>query len=251
MFIRDVSEKPAAALDVVGIPGAGGSLREFRVWDEPLGPRLALRVVDPWALHFASEREGVSDIGGVARLLAPELLACGRRVVLVGHSRGSLVAYELARSLVEAGRDNLLHGLVAMAHCAPSEPPLHPLDVSDPEVLRGFLEEMGVAPPEVMRDAELLDLLLSRMAVELGHSENYKDTWPQPLPGRVHVYWGRDDAHVLPETLDAWRASAAECAFREFAGGHFFPFQESRDAVVRALRADFGADGGTYDNEDD
>jgi pyochelin biosynthesis protein PchC len=239
MFIRDLSAGDGNGTCFLCIPGAGGSEQHFRGWASLLGSCHALSAVDPWALYFAAEQEKVASLEALVHLLMPELMRRGRPMVLVGHSRGSLIAYELAQSLAEAGRLDLVQGVVAMAHRAPSVPSPRSVDVHDRSSLQDFLVAMGGTPDEVLHDQELLDLVLGRLGTELSMSEEYQHARTRKFPGRIHVYRGRDDVYVPAEALAPWRSTAEDCVFRDFEGGHFFPFRESENAVVTALCEDF------------
>ncbi|MEU6815478.1 alpha/beta fold hydrolase [Streptomyces sp. NPDC046860] len=240
MFIRSVSEKPDAHLHLVGFPGAGGSRAHFAAWDGLLGPRVRLSVVDPWMLHFAQEREGLTRLDDVASLLVSELAALERPAVLVGHSRGSLVAYEVAQQLTAAGHGEQVSALIALAHRAPVSAPTHLVSRGGTDLLRRFLADMGGTPPEVFDDEELLTTVLDRLRSELAMSEQYRHGWSAALRCPLGVYVGRSDTSVPASEAEAWqRAVTGPSVVRSFPGGHFFPFGDATAQVVDSILEDF------------
>ncbi|WP_369036293.1 thioesterase II family protein [Streptomyces adonidis] len=247
MFIRSVSAKPDATLHVIGFPGAGGSQSHFVPWDALLGPHVRLSIVDPWQLYFAQQEHHLERMTDAAALLIPELSALDSPAVLVGHSRGSLLAYETAQRLTATGRGDMVAALVALAHRAPPSPPPQLISGSSTELLGQFLREMGGTPPEVFADRELLETVLDRLRGELAMSEAYRHTWPTPLPCPLGVYTGRSDISVPAAESGLWqRAVTGPCSVRTFPGDHFFPFGEGAGPVVTALTADFVLAGDTH-----
>ncbi|MEU6664776.1 thioesterase domain-containing protein [Streptomyces sp. NPDC046727] len=240
MLIRSVSDKPEASLHIVGFPGAGSSRAHFMQWDQLLGPQARLSVVDPWLLYFEQEKKGLGVLGDVAALLAAELRELRSPALLVGHSRGSLLAYETAQQLTAAGSGDRVAGLVAMAHRAPTTVPTYRLGSAGTEQLQRFLEEMGGTPPEIFADPELLGMVLDRLRSELTMSENYRHTWPRPLDCPLRVYLGDADGSVPHTESDRWQdVVTGRCTSRTFSGGHFFPFGDTAGHVVETLLNDF------------
>ena len=94
-----------APISVVCFPGAGGSAFEFRALAEALGPDVPLAVVEPRGMHDRGLVDRTIE-AGAARAVA-DLARAGRDgpIVLLGFSNGALLAYEVARRLVAAGRD--------------------------------------------------------------------------------------------------------------------------------------------------
>ncbi|MGH8878937.1 MAG: thioesterase II family protein, partial [Stackebrandtia sp.] len=190
MHIRPISPKPAAEVHVIGFPGAGGSQSHFRQWDEPLGARMRLSVVDPWSLYFAAQSAEVDSLPELAALLAPELAASDSPFVLAGHSFGALLAFEVARQLSGSGHDALLAGFVTMAQRAPTSPVPETLSDRPDHRLRSFLRRMGGTPEEVFAEPELLELLLHRLRDEVRLSERYQPGRSATVPCPLRVYLG-------------------------------------------------------------
>ncbi len=238
MYLRDVRGDPDGPR-LVCLPGAAASPVPFRAWADAFAGRYHLQVADPWALYLATEGRANATLADTARLIAPEV-ADGPPAVLVGHSRGALLAYEVAQQLHDAGRGGAVQAVVAMAHRAPTSPPLMPVAGAPDGTLIEFLHEAGGTDEAAFDDPELLQLILARLRAELTTSEGYRSPWPAPLPADLYLYLGCDDASVPTAEADAWR-KCVDGAFthRVFPGGHFFPFAESPGLVHEALADDF------------
>ncbi len=108
------------------VSGAGGFGFGFQGIAKHLGDRHPVHVLH--AIGAEDEREGVErSIEEAAAIYLPQILAASPRGTLVigGYSFGVLVAYELARRLVEMGREVPL--LVSFDGFAPGFPKLMPL----------------------------------------------------------------------------------------------------------------------------
>ncbi|MEU6719527.1 alpha/beta fold hydrolase [Nonomuraea sp. NPDC046802] len=248
LYIRSLKEALGARLHIVGFPGAGGSSAHFREWAGHLGWDVRLSVVDPWPLHVAVGDGALADS---ARLLLPELFTFQGPLVLVGHSRGAVLAYETAQHLVAAGAADRLAALVAMAYRAPSSPPRRRFSREDDGTLRELLRQLGGTAQEVFDEPELLDAVLDRLRTELRAAEDYTDAWAVPLPCPLRLYLGRSDESVPAAEAGAWQRSVTgDFAVRILDGGHFFPFGTGSSRTVAALLDDtlYLAQGGTHDS---
>lgn len=89
----------------VCFPGAGGSAIELRPLADALGPEVPLYGVEPRGMHDRGRPD--RSIEAAAARAVDDLAAGGPAgpLVLLGFSNGGLLAYEVARRLVAAGRD--------------------------------------------------------------------------------------------------------------------------------------------------
>jgi surfactin synthase thioesterase subunit len=200
---------------------------EVRTPDAPgRGPRdgrLPLRDAGALVEHFLNE-------------LGPDLVG---RFAFFGHSMGGLIAYELARRLVEVGRTPPLW-LGVSAHGA-----LHPDGMgarrhllSDAE-LRRELAEMGGTSPTVLAHEELWELFAPTIRADLRISETWR-TKPlaAPLPIPLSVYGGTRDQVAPPHRLEGWAAASAHfMGPRLFDGDHFY-FRDRLPEVAGQIQED-------------
>ena len=104
------------------------------------------------------------------------------------------------------------------------------------------VRNLNGSPAEVFENAELLDLILPIIRSDFALNEQIS---AQPeivkLQCPVHVFAGRDDPEVPLETLDLWRATAANhFDLTILQGDHFFlhdlsTVAQMRDHIVEVL----------------
>jgi len=90
-----------------------------------------------------------------------------------GHSLGALIGFELARALVRENGSAPVH-LFVSGHSAPQvqslDPPIH--QFPEPDFLKR-LKHLNGTPGEVLRDAELMALLLPVLRADFAINETY------------------------------------------------------------------------------
>ncbi len=102
---------------IVLFPGAGGSLLYFDDLARAMGPDVAVSGADAVGLTGAAPMP--TDIPALAAVYAADIraVAASRAPILVGHSFGALVAFEVARQLLDQGA--AVAGLVVLDNAAP------------------------------------------------------------------------------------------------------------------------------------
>lgn len=146
-----------------------------------------------------------------------------RPYAFYGHSMGALVAFELARRQWQErrrGPDELFVGSRRAPHIPPRHSALHEQPT---ERVLDFLKSLRVAPPEILDNAELMELLLPTLRADLKVDVTYEYA---PGPGvacPIHAFSGLDDEYVLKEEIAEWSHHAGgHFNLRFLAGDHFF-----------------------------
>lgn len=152
--------------------------------------------------------------------------ALDRPFVLLGHSMGALLAFEIARSLRHHG--HCLPRLLVLTGCHPPhavvlKEPLHALP--DRELVAALQDRFGGIPPVVRDNPELQKFLLPALRADFQMIESYCYTDEPPLDLPFLVMGGTDDPAVTAGQLMEWRRhSSQDCNVRLLPGGHFFLF---------------------------
>ncbi|GGP51590.1 thioesterase II family protein [Saccharothrix coeruleofusca] len=220
------------------VPHAGGGGGFFRPWAEALRPDVrVLPVVLPGRERRLRERpltRAEDIVGPLARAVARRV---DRPFAVLGHSMGSVLAYEVARRLESEGHHPLC--LFASGRRAPHlparRPPLHPLPEAE------FLDQVGRlngTPPEVLRDAGLRALFTPSLRADFEVNETYAPLPGPPLRCRVSALVGGADPEADLEEVAAWRhATTGEFTLRVFHGDHFY-LKGAPAELLAAIRAD-------------
>ena len=159
-----------------------------------------------------------------------------------GHSLGTLLAFETARELRRRKRPLPLH-LFAAARIAPHVAFEHiPVDrLSDDALIAVLQERYQSIPAEIMRERDLLELVLKPLRADLEVHASYVHAHEEPLPIPLTALGGADDRLVTREGLEAWREhTTSPFTMHLLPGGHYF-HQAHEEAVLRIVAPELSA----------
>jgi medium-chain acyl-[acyl-carrier-protein] hydrolase len=227
-------------------PYAGGNATVFSAWQQALAPDVEVCAVE-YPGRWRRLRE--PPIANLNLLVEKTLEGLGglfnSRFAFFGHSLGSLVAFELTRTLRRRGRTGPEH-LFVSARPAPqrptARPPIHHLPQEQ------FIVEVGkryrALPTELQTDPELLALLLPALRADIAAVEThvYKDEPPLSCP--ITAFAGSDDSLMNSDDLTDWRLqTSAAFASYQMPGDHFFVNTCAARVmpIVRAALGELGA----------
>lgn len=161
----------------------------------------------------------------------------GRRFAFLGHSVGSLVAYELALLLRRQG----LPGPVCLGVSGYPAPhvripdPLH--DVPDESLLR-FLLERQYVPQSLLSQQGFLQMFLPILRADFSLAGTYRLRPERPLECPVHAFAGESDVFADSEELKGWAAlTEAEFSLDLFPGDHFYLFDRGEEILRKVTQA--------------
>jgi medium-chain acyl-[acyl-carrier-protein] hydrolase len=173
-------------------------------------------------------------IEALARAIVPLI---DRPYAFFGHSMGSWIAFELARWMRKSGLPLPLH-LFASSRRAPQmageEAILHRLP--DSELLLEIQRRYGGIPAAVLREPDLLALLLPALRADLTALETHRHRDEPPLVCPIASYGGDTDDRVPLHHLEAWRdLTSGPFRVRQFHGGHFYLQADGGTALLREI----------------
>ncbi len=217
-------------------PYAGGSINTFLSWQQSLGestevcaaqlPGRGGRFLEPPCTSFD---ELVSTLG---RLIAQD---ANLPFVLYGHSLGALVAFEVARYL--RTHDLPMPESLIVSGCeAPHirSAPKKYEEYSDNDLIQS-LGELNGTPPEVLNNAELMQMLLPVIRADFALFSHYQFHRGAVLDIPITVLNGTEDDHIEKENVNDWVSlTRGLCNVQWLEGDHFF-IDQSQPALLECL----------------
>jgi len=223
-WVRRFHRSPDSAARLVCFPHAGGSATYYFSLSERLAP-----VVETLALQYPGRQDRASEpaLRNLAELADRSFEALSRwstgdkPLILFGHSLGSVLAFETARRLQDAG--------TAAAWVFTSGYPA-------PSVLRGgdihrrgdagIIEELrvvGGTNPVWLDNAEFMATVLPALEADYTAIETHPRQIGVRLDSPLTMLVGDDDPHTTLAEARSW-ADHTTAAFdlRVFSGGHFY-----------------------------
>ena len=173
-------------------------------------------------------------VDAIVAALAPALDA---PAILLGHSMGASVAFEVARELRRERPGSVTHLIVSgragprTGRASASSEPAPPTDAELVDALRA----LGGTPPEILDSPDMLELLLPPMRADYTLLAGYEPRWQPPLDIPITALVGAADPTVDIAAVRTW-GEVCEAAFiaREVPGGHFY-LQSSAEAAADAV----------------
>jgi surfactin synthase thioesterase subunit len=233
-WIRCFHSAPEAAVRLVCFPHAGGAASFYFPMSKALHPDIEVYSVQYPGRQDRRGETALTAVPDIARHAARALRELPRGpLALFGHSMGAAVAYETARILERSG-DGPLEALFVSGRRAPSR--FRPEFVHQRDDT-GLVEEMrtlGGTDPGVLRNRELLQLVLPVVRNDYRAIETYRPEPGPVLDSPVTVFIGDSDPKVTLDDAQAWREhTAGEFDLEVFRGGHFYLVEHQREVLQR------------------
>jgi len=230
--------RPSARLRLICVPHGGGAATAFRPWIDDLPAWIELLAVAQPGRGARFKEAPVGDLQAqldqLVPALAPHLIG---PYALFGHSTGALIAYELARRLVEA------HGLAPIRLIVSAHPAPQRLAPNNPRKLHALPDQalwqtigaLGLLPSDMPGSDELRDFIISAARQDFRISETYVFEHHPPLDVPITALAGTKDSLIGPAEMAFWQDRTSGAFDRkDFEGDHFFT-RSHQDQVVGLL----------------
>lgn len=240
---------PAARLRLFCFPWAGVGASVFRTWANDLPADIEV-----CALEYPGRgsRLRESPLRRLAELAAGATAAVEAQAqlpfALYGHSLGALLAFEVARQL-RADGTRPLHLFVSGRRPPRVPDPGPPLfALPEAEFVEGVRQRYNGIPEVVLREPELMRLMLPMMRADFEVLETYSYRSDVVLDIPISVFGGEQDPCVPVADLAGWQdETRGRCTVATYPGNHFFvqtargPFLAALGREVASLGASFPA----------
>ncbi|MCS7483566.1 thioesterase II family protein [Umezawaea endophytica] len=204
-------------------PYAGGGASFYRAWPDTGLHGFEVRPVqlpgreelfiEPFHADVAAAADDLT--GKIARSLGPS-----DQVSLFGHSFGAVLAFEVARRLVDFRPP--LH-LVVSGSANPVTPlPREAADLDDDQFVARVEKLAGYTHP-ALADPDLRDIVLPALRHDVALHESYVAQDLRPIPVPITVVRGADDHIVSRQDCEEWAVATSDrCDQVELPGGHMY-----------------------------
>ncbi|MEU7429279.1 alpha/beta fold hydrolase [Streptomyces sioyaensis] len=234
-WIRRFRSVPQRRARLVCFPHAGGAASFYM----PLSRALA-DSVDVLAVQYPGRQERRhepfrTDILDMADDIAQALTPWADvPLVLLGHSMGATIAYEVMRRLEQDDTARLAH-LIVSCRPAPSRPREHPADISTHDDVLAELRRLSGTDDQLLLEQDLIDMVVPILIADYAAIRTY-DHIPEPmLRTDVTAFLGVEDPSVPQDDMAAWELhTTGAFTLRLFPGGHFY-FKDDPSAMARAV----------------
>lgn len=223
-WIAYARPNPQAQLRLFCFPYAGGAASIFREWSVYLPNTIEVCPVQypgrEGRIRERAMKQSHELVVAIAAALRPYL---DKPFAFWGHSMGALLSFEVVRQLRREKQPEPIH-LFVSGHRAPHRPnqvpPIHQLPEDE------FIKELGElngTPEEVLRNKELMELLMPVLRSDFTLVETYTYEQDAPLTCTISAFGGLQDHKVSSEDLKAWvEQTTGSFRLRMFPGDHFF-----------------------------
>jgi medium-chain acyl-[acyl-carrier-protein] hydrolase len=220
-WVKFWTTRTAEQIRLLCFPYAGGSVSIYRHWTD-LPPEIGVCAVQLPGRDERFRERAFTRVDKLCDALVPAL-GCylDMPFAMFGHSMGAIIAYESARRLEARGQVPVR--LFASGHRAPHLPlrRKRAFDLSN-QAFRERLRELNGTPEDVLRNPDLMELVLPRLRDDFELSETYERQQAR-LICPITALGGSEDREVSRSDLEGWRlVTTADFDVKMFAGDHFY-----------------------------
>lgn len=208
----------------------------YRTWADSLPDWIEVCPVELPGRGSRLREAPITSISTLVPVLGRALIPfLDKPYALFGHSMGALIGFELTRYFRKNQLPQPVH-FFASGHTAPSWPGTHPPIHDLPEYQ--FIEELrklNGTPDAVLRNDELMQLLLPVLRADFAMNETYAYHDEPPLDFPISAFGGTEDVDVNRESLEAWgRETTGEFSLKILSGDHFF-IQSAGQIILHSI----------------
>ncbi|TXL87787.1 alpha/beta fold hydrolase [Streptomyces sp. IB2014 016-6] len=211
------------AVQLLCLPHAGGAAPQFLSMARELAPAVDVVCVQYPGRQERRKETPIDDIRTLADRIE-ELLALRpeQRLVILGHSMGAVVGFELALRIQRSAPGTLL-GLIASGRRAPVIQREESVHRRGDDGIIAEIRALSGTDPSLLADDELLRMALPALRADYRAVETYRYREGDRLSVPIGVMLGDSDPRVSLDDARAWeQLTDDDFSMRTFPGGHFY-----------------------------
>lgn len=221
-------------MNVVCFPHAGGNASTFHF----LKKEKAFHAV-PYEYPAHGSRIGETPYRTFAeavRSIAEHLLRMNAgETILLGHSMGAYIAFEVA-CFMETYYDVSFPAVIVSGQVAPHFFKKSSIQEMSDRDFAQMLQEMGGMEPEAAQNRELLECVLPVIRSDYMLLDTYQPDDTHSIRSPLYVFTGGEDDEVCGTDLCAWKHwTETFRTIRTFPGNHFY-IRNNQEQIVSALK---------------
>lgn len=226
---------PQAKLRLFCFPYAGGGASVYRSWADTILDKVELCAVQLPGRESRFTEPLYEHMTPLVTKLAEDIRPyLDKPFAFFGHSLGACIGFELARQLRRNQVATPAH--VFISGCSPPQYPVkRPIHNLSQEEFVDELRQLNGTPESVLRNEELMNLVLPILRKDFGIRETYQCHPEPPLNSSLSILGGNADQLVPVDELPKWQTLfQGEYEQHIFSGHHFFLHSEN-DAVLQCV----------------
>lgn len=222
------------------IPHAGGSATSFISWKKLLNDAVDLHPIELRGHGKRNEEplyksisDAVNDLYAIISPLLDDL-----PYALLGHSMGSIIAYELGRKIQQNNRPEPIHMFFSgryPPYLKECEIKIHTLN--DEQFIREFVK-LGGLSAEFLENEALMNYMTPILHADCEIVENYLIAQEiVQFKCDISILTGTYDHTCKKEELERWKeCTQQKCTIYSFDEDHFFLHKQKNDVIKVILR---------------
>ena len=233
--------RPAARIRLFCLPFAGGGASRYRDWPRYFPDDVEVVPIQLPGRESRFCEPAIDSVDELADRLVDGIAGyLDLPFAIFGHSMGAFIGFELARRLRRLGLEP------AHFFASGCRAPHLPNRSADRHVLPdsefvAVLRDLNGIPPDLLENAEFMDLLLPMIRSDFKLAETYRLRRQPPLRCPVSAFGGREDDEVADGDLEAWsHHTTGPFDVHLLSGDHFF-VNSSRAELLRLVSLKIGA----------
>lgn len=209
---------------VFAIPFAGGSKYSYRVLQNYLPSHFEWETLELPGRGSRMQEALQTDIMETAEDLFGQIRnrVNGEEYIIYGHSMGTLLGYELAKKIIDAGLSKPVC-LFFTGRGAPSVKEEKKISDFERQSFWKEIKELGGLPEEILENEEMKDFFEPFLRADFKAVEEYKyQAMEKPFPVPLFIRTGSDE-HLFWEDVIKWQKETIfKISFKRLPGDHFF-----------------------------